>query len=111
VPDRDRDQAGADSDLHRELGQGWRRVRLGRVVARTEHGDRDHDRQRHQPPEHEGRALSHPALGGQHHGECRQRQRVECYRQADQGKVKQQHGRSSRLLPTEGVPVLGASSS
>ena len=33
------------------------------------------------------------------------------HRQADQGKVKQQHGRSSRLLPTEGVPVLGASSS
>ena len=34
------------------------------------------------------RALSHAALGGQYDDECRQRQRVECYREANQKKVR-----------------------
>ena len=59
-----------------------------RLAARWQAPDRDHDRQRYQSPERECRALDHAALGVQHHDECGQRQRIECYRQAGQDKIK-----------------------
>jgi hypothetical protein len=48
-------------------------------------------------PKGEGRAFAHAALGRQHDQECRQRQRVERYRQADQDQVKDLHGCLFRL--------------
>ena len=46
--------------------------------------------------------LTHAALGGQHHDECGQRQRIECYRQADQDKVK--HHVRTPVLPRWEAP-------
>jgi hypothetical protein len=43
----------------------------------------------------ECRALSHAAPGGQHDDECGQRQRVECYRQANHNKIHNHSGPST----------------
>jgi len=64
VPDRDPDQDRAERDLDRPQGQRGHRGRPGRVVAGSEHGDRDHDGQGHQPAEHEGRAFTVPRAEG-----------------------------------------------
>jgi len=79
-------------------------VRPGRVIVGGKDRGGDHDRQAHQPPEHERRAFSHATLGGQHDQERRERDRVECYRHADQDEVKR-HSRPFRLTLTEGVGV------
>jgi hypothetical protein len=87
VPDRNRDQDDPNGDLHRQPRERGRRVRLGGIVARSDHRDRDHDHQGRQPPEHEGCTLPDALLGGQHDEERHQRQRVERYGHADQNKV------------------------
>ena len=62
LPDRDRDKSRADDDLHRERRQRGCRARLGGIIAGSQHRDRYHDGQGHQPPEDVRRALSHATL-------------------------------------------------